>query len=326
MDAAATLELDSIDRDALVDGEGRKFKDFRRSLRARYRVIWGEIAAGYVALGATAAGIIFVDTSYPRLLPVAVLLGALVIGYFIAYIQLFFHEAAHFNVAPERKLNDWLANVFIGSFVGQDIKAYRVVHFDHHRFLGTPQDTERSYFNPLTVRFVIEGLTGLHVLRVLMQREKTVKAVGSDGVAGRKFLNRHLLAGLAFHAVIIGAMLLAGQWALALAWVLGVGAVHPFVNAVRQLIEHRDFDARSSIDYAQQAHGPVNRTFGDGPLATTLGGAGFNRHLLHHWEPQISYTRFRELERYLLATSAAETFKKRQTTYIAAAVRLMRAP
>ena len=46
--------------------------------------------------------------------------------------------------------------------------------------------------------------------------------------------------------------------------------------------------------YCAACHGTSAK--GDGPLASTLGGAGFNRHLLHHWEPKISYTRFRELE------------------------------
>lgn len=70
------------------------------------------------------------------------------------------------------------------------------------------------------------------------------------------------------------------------------------------------------IDYSTQPHGAVNRLFGDGPLASTLGGAGFNRHLLHHWEPQISYTRLRELEVYLLRTDAAEGVRMRQSTYL----------
>ena len=29
-----------------------------------------------------------------------------------------------------------------------------------------------------------------------------------------------------------------------------------------------------------------------------FGGAGFNRHLLHHLDPSISYTRFDEFERF----------------------------
>jgi hypothetical protein len=37
--------------------------------------------------------------------------------------------------------------------------------------------------------------------------------------------------------------------------------------------------------------------------------------LLHHWAPQISCTRLRELEAYLMDTAAAPALRERQTTY-----------
>ena len=102
--------------------------------------------------------------------------------------------------------------------------------------------------------------------------------------------------------------------------------VHPAVNAVRQLLEHRSFEASSAIDYSKKDHGAANRIFKSGLIGSTLGGAGFNRHLLHHWEPQISYTRFRQLEAFLLDTEAAGVVRESTTTYSSALYRLMRAP
>ena len=49
--------------------------------------------------------------------------------------------------------------------------------------------------------------------------------------------------------------------------------------------------------------------FGDGLIASTFGGAGFNRHMLHHWEAQISYTRLKDLEKFLLDTEASDIIK-----------------
>jgi hypothetical protein len=89
-------------------------------------------------------------------------------------------------------------------------------------------------------------------------------------------------------------------------------------------LEHRDENARRDVDYAHTPHGAINRLFGDGPLASTLGGAGFNRHLIHHWEPQISYTRLREVEQFLMETPAAEDLRHRQTTYVRTFARLFR--
>ena len=117
-----------------------------------------------------------------------------------------------------------------------------------------------------------------------------------------------------------------GAWALVFAWLLGVGLVLPFFLAIRQLLEHRDFQARSHIDYRIHAHGPTHRLFGDSLVAKTVGGAGFNRHLLHHWEPQISCTQLRALENFLMQTVAADIIRRHQTTYFATFLQLMRAP
>jgi hypothetical protein len=53
-----------------------------------------------------------------------------------------------------------------------------------------------------------------------------------------------------------------------------------------------------------------------------LGGVGFNRHLLHHWDAGVSYTRLGELEDWLSTTNVAGILSERQTTYAAAFLRL----
>ena len=54
----------------------------------------------------------------------------------------------------------------------QDIRQYRGIHFDHHRYLGTTRDTERSYFDPFSLRFLLESLTGIRVLKVILLRQE----------------------------------------------------------------------------------------------------------------------------------------------------------
>src|SRR5262249_20253088 len=157
------------------------------------------------------------------------------------------------------------------------------------------------------------ALTGIQVLRVLSGREALLQAPG-DRPARRPGQLLKIVGGLMHATIVLGAAWF-GFWSLAIGWTVGFLVVFPFFGAVRQVLEHRDEKADSSVDYAQTPHGPINRLFGDGPLASTLGGAGFNRHLIHHWEPQISYTRLREVERFLLETSAAEDLRRRQTTY-----------
>jgi fatty acid desaturase len=321
-------DLDAFEKSNLVDKQGRKFRDLRRELQPRLARVWMHILAGHAVLAATAVGL-FVVQPYVGLAGLALVpVGALVIGYTIAYIQLFFHEAAHYNIARSRKTNDLLANLLIGSLVGQDIRAYRPIHFDHHRYLGTVKDTEQSYWDALTGRFIIESLTGIRVLKVLSSRQRAAKVQEPAAAAATKkksLFNAQLLLGLALHGSLVGAAVLTRHWIFALAWLAGMGVVFPFFAAVRQVIEHRGFDARSDVDYSKVPHGAVNRLFGSGPLASTLGGAGFNRHLLHHWEPQVSYTRFAELEAFLIETEVGPLLEAHRTTYLQTFSRLMRA-
>ena len=296
-------------RNALVDDEGLSFREFRRGLTPRFGIVWSHLALGYVALLLIGVGVAATGGAFPGWLRVAA--GAVLFGFAQAFIQLFFHEAAHYNFAPGRERNDRLANVFIGAIHGLEIGAYRIVHFEHHRRLGTMLDSERSYFDPLNMRFFAEALLGIKGLRVLSRRGD----ITSRAPRNPRAMYQRLAAAVIHTTIVLGAVAL-GQFALAAAWTLGTLSVMPLFVSLRQLLEHRSEDADPRIDYSTTDHGAVNRLFGDGPLASTLGGAGFNRHLLHHWEPQISYTRLGEVERYLMRTDAADAVRQRRSTYV----------
>ena len=319
-DRPPELSLDDVRRDAIVDSRGVKYKEFKRGLAPKYGLVWTHLLSGHVVLIATTIAAIFLYRGAPGAVPFIILGASLIYGYALAYILLFFHEASHYNLARDREMNDRLANIFIGLLVGQDIKGYRPIHFDHHRYLGMPEDTEHTYFDPLNIRFIVESLTGVKPMKVLTRREKIAANKGNTQV--RATLNAQLLAGAAVNGIFLLGMILLGYWPIAVAWVIGMLIVFPFFASVRQLLEHRSEDARADVDYTREPHGEVNRMFGSGPLASTLGGAGFNRHLLHHWEPQISYTRLRDLERFLLDTEAAPIIERHRTSYTLTFLRL----
>jgi fatty acid desaturase len=260
---------------------------------------------------------------WPSSVSFAVVAGACVYGYALAYILLFFHEAAHYNIARDRARNDRLANVFIGLLVGQSIGDYRPIHFNHHRYLGTPLDAERTYFDPLNVQFLIELLVGIRTMRVLAQRDKMARPEPS-AESGSGTSRSQLVVGALLNGGVVATAIATGLWPIALAWAIGVVIVFPALAAIRQLLEHRDEYARSDVDYTVVPHGAINRMFGAGVFASTFGGAGFNRHLLHHWEPQISCTRLGELEDYLLDTPVARLMNQRRTSYASTFIRLFK--
>ncbi len=309
--------FESLRRRDLADSKGTEFLAFRKSLHPNFAKIWMDIGAGFVPLFVIPILLAQVERKGALAAAVLALPAAVMIGFVVAYINLFFHEAAHYNIAKNRWWNDFLANLVIGILMGQDIRQYRIVHFQHHRYLGTTRDTERSYFEALTPRFIFESLTGIRVLKTVLLRQRVSRAAASEGSESvqTSMINAQLLLGLALHGTVLAVLLVSHRWLTALSWIIGVGLVYPFFNALRNLLEHRGENARADVDYSTRDHGSYNRLFGDGLFAATFGGAGFNRHLLHHWEPQISYTCLDRLERYLLDTKAAEPLERHQTSY-----------
>jgi fatty acid desaturase len=173
---------------------------------------------------------------------------------------------------------------------------------------------------------VIKTLFGLRVLEVLFAR-KTIadnsnKAAKTEEKAAGTSMAAPLFA-LLVYGGIVALTYLAGFWWLSLAWIAGVGMVFPFLGALRQLLEHRDEKADNGADFRVVPHGATTRMFKEGPFGSTFGGAGFNRHLLHHWEPQISYTNLPALEQFLLRTKAGPIIERRTTTYSSAFLKLL---
>jgi fatty acid desaturase len=306
----------------LVDDRGVTYRDFRRELTPRWGRVWLELGGAYLLLALVLTGIVLADPGWPAALFVAIG-GGIVIGYTIHFINCFFHEAAHYNVLPGRRFNDVGTNVLMGWMFGSSIALYREIHWQHHRALGTTMDSENSYFDALGLGYLVQGLTGLKGLRTLRQYRKTESTSAEPGAAPRS----RRLAWLAISAIVnlalAGGLVLLGSPAAAAAWLIGLLVVFPFVASLRQLLEHRSEDADPHADYREVDHGAVNRLFGDGPLASTVGSAGFNRHAIHHWEPQLSYTRLADVEDYLLRTQAAPLIRERQTSYADTFLRLL---
>jgi fatty acid desaturase len=317
---AVDPELDEIPRRALIDASQRTYLEFRKTLTPRWGRMWLAFLAGHLSLVIIALGIIAASGASSITDVALAVLGGIALGYVLHYLLLFQHEAAHYNLAASRAVNDLACDILIGAIVGEGIKSYRKVHLDHHRYLGTTNDTERSYFEAIDRRFILESATGIRLVRIMLDRARHTEAEGERRLG---FLKPTLIAAAAINGAIVVGGLLSGRWPLSVAWTLGMLAFLPLFNSTRQVLEHRSFDADASVNYAEVDHGVVNRLFGSGPLASTLGGAGFNRHLLHHWDPGLSCTRLHDLERFLHGTAAGPALVRRRSTYLGTLRRLI---
>jgi fatty acid desaturase len=136
-----------------------------------------------------------------------------------------------------------------------------------------------------------------------------------------------LLAGIFFHLLILAASALTHHWLFALAWVLGFGIFFPFFATIRQVLEHRDELAHHATDFYKQPHGKVSRLFVHSLISSSFGSAGFTRHLVHHWDPLISYTRLKDIEDFLSESERTTAIiSQSKTTYGSVLKKLLAAP
>jgi fatty acid desaturase len=288
------------------------YAEWRKQLRPVYGIVWRDIFLGYLGL----AAIIFLSTKVSFTQPVIFILGLVVgsvlIGVLLAYLALFLHEAGHFNLHPDKKTNDRLATIFLGILFGTSIKAYRKIHWQHHLHLGSTEDTETSYFNALTPSFIIESFTGIHLLKVILKKNK--KDILTPEMKSNSL---QLLAACALlHLSIVAVLLWFSFSAAAIIWVAGMLVFFPFFATLRQMLEHRSELADKKTDFKSVNHGKLSRLFASDLFSKVFGAAGFNKHMIHHWDPNISYTRFDEVEKFLSECDTThEIVNKSRTTY-----------
>jgi len=196
-------------------------------------------------------------------------------------------------LARDRKINDLITRIFLAPFVGHDIRVYRENHLRQHRFWGTVKDTEVSYFQHLNLPRFVSTLSGFYLFRpcfatfrsrASVTAKKAIRA--GHGDSANHAACRDLGPALSDRS---------GP-AAAICWAVAYFIFSPFLGNLRQTLEHRSFDADPQIDYRRVAHGETLRNFGTGFFARYFGACGFNRHMFHHWDPSISYTRFDLME------------------------------
>ncbi len=291
--------MEDISKREVISSEGVKYLDFRKTLKPRYNIVWRDITMGYVVLIFFMALSLYFEELYTANFWMLIPVFSFIVGYIIAYLQLFSHEAIHFNIYPKKKQNDFLANIFLFSLVGKEINACRVRHWQHHYLLGTTEDPENIYFKPLSNKLIFSILSGIHfVQNILFARVFQMMHLKLNKRDGYKILM--LFVGVTLNLSIILFCIKYAHWQTGLIWFLSMTLFFPLFSTIRQILAHRDKWADSKIDYTTVDHGKVNRIFQKDFFSRTFGGAGFNRPLLHQWDPEISYTRFDDIEEFLL--------------------------
>lgn len=309
----------------ITNQSGSSYATFRRSLKPVLWRVWFDI----ILLYGLQIGFFVFMYQYLREFTLTNVLITLIIsifiGFFLASLNLFIHEAAHYNIHNNKKTNDILANIFIGIWFGMNVKSYRIIHWQHHEKLGTVDDTEHSYFNALNWKFILSTLFGIHLVRILLFRNKNVAAATTKNPDNKSLDKIMFFSGILLNLSLLCVAYYLGNYFWIPAWIIGMFSIYPFFNSVRQLLEHRDEQAKAETDYSKVPHGIVSRFFNLNLFSYFFGGAGFDKHLLHHWDPQISYTRLKDVEEFLSTNQQCnEIITKSRTNYLTTFLKLLK--
>ena len=65
------------------------------------------------------------------------------------------HEAAHYHLFKNQKINDKFCNLFASYWIPNDVESYRVNHLKHHRFLHSENDPDKELYSIQKMKMII---------------------------------------------------------------------------------------------------------------------------------------------------------------------------
>jgi fatty acid desaturase len=177
--------------------------------------------------------------------PLTIVAALLVIGARQLGFAVLMHEAAHFSLFSDKRVNDFVASWLCAYPVWSDLYAYRRYHMAHHARTWTAEDPDLSLATPFPVsrdslwRKVwrdLSGQTGWKRAKFTLKRDLGL----SKGKVRRRDADgpRALRGMLVTNAVLFGVLALAGHpWLYGL-WVVAWLTTNMLVTRIRAIAEH----------------------------------------------------------------------------------------
>ncbi len=208
-----------------------------------------------------------------------------------------FHEATHWNLLPDRRWNDRLADLLIGPFNGTRVQSNRPGHFQHHaaRAYFVPEDPDTDKAAATTRRELRQGLlrdlTGQTALSAFARAAGTRTTGNTSGSSEWLWLG-----GLALlHGAGFAATVAAGRWELYPLYFGSLLTLYPVANRMRLYAQHAEIDPDGIVRLNGST---ASRTCHAGLLEQVLlHGPMIMYHHEHHARPVLPYRALRGLAR-----------------------------
>jgi len=95
------------------------------------------------------ASLFYVNAMYENI--ALLVISIILIGSRLHALGVFMHEATHYRLHPNRKVNDFIGNVFCAWPILTTLTAYRKNHLAHHRHMNTSDDPD--WFSKIDVQY-----------------------------------------------------------------------------------------------------------------------------------------------------------------------------
>lgn len=232
-------------------------------------------------------------------------LAAIVIGSRQQALGVLVHDATHYLLFTNRRLNDLVSDVFLAFPVGMSTTLYRRTHWEHHRYTNTEHDpdwvlqqADEDFRFPKSIREAVallaRSVSGLNLHRMAKVVKQWSPGAHLFDPLSKDFplANRILfvVVGIAIYSVLI----VTGWWLPAIfLYALPALTVFHALNRLRVTAEHIVTPGTHELN--------ASRTVVATPLERWLiAPCGVHYHLEHHLFPSVPCHRLAELHQVLM--------------------------
>jgi fatty acid desaturase len=219
----------------------------------RPRVDWRTV--GFVTIELAAClGVVSLALAWWH--PVTVVLAMGVIATRQHALFILFHDAVHYNVARDKRLNDLITNALIGLPQLVPVQLYRRLHLAHHARLGREDDPERLLlyrdqpwqYRPLALSRLIRQVLGdvflINNLKTLWHFQAELQGDRLCLPAARTWPEFWVLVATYGGLVVAGCIAVPDiAWKVALLWIVPLLTLTQAIQKVRSFLEHAPMDA-----------------------------------------------------------------------------------
>lgn len=232
----------------------------------------------------------------------------------------FVHEGAHYRIAQNRRLNDFIANYLAAYPLLFSADWYRKHHGAHHQYLNTPQDpdvsrrigkkewvfpqTRETFFSATFTRLLKGGqewiTLSLMIARLLPW--KGWKSMASD-------LRKNPGVGICYFILFVGLIASGHALVILCAWFFSLLVIMPVFSHIRSVSEHWALPWEHELSDARNIlANPIELFF--------IAPHGVNYHLVHHLFPSVPFYNLKELHCHLLEYEFYKKHAHTNTSYL----------